>query len=131
MPLIPRQFSLRSLLGLVILICLGLGGWNLLMTYGQYVEAEPTVVGQPIKIRGRFFHFFAGDDSGWYVLEIRSGGLLDFYSDSLADYSGWGRYANETLLDPNYFDEPGEYTMTMTPEGGSPIHGTFIVRPAP
>jgi hypothetical protein len=124
------QFSLRSLLGLVVVICLGLGGWHLLFVYGQYVEAEPAVVGQPVKIHGRFFRLFGGDEYGRYELEIRSGGLLDFYSDSLARSSGWGRYDIETSLDPNYFDEPGEYALTLTPEGGTPISGNFVVRGA-
>jgi hypothetical protein len=55
------QFNLKSLMAVVVLICLGLGGGHLLFVYGQYVEAEPAVVGQPIKIRGKFFHFGGKD----------------------------------------------------------------------
>jgi hypothetical protein len=65
------QFSLKSLMAVVVLICLGLGGWHLLWTKGQYVIAEPAVVGQPIKIHGSFLRFRKDeydDNAGRYDL---------------------------------------------------------------
>lgn len=123
------QFSLKTLMAAVVLICLGLGGWHLFWTYGQWIEAEPAVVGQPIKIRGRFFHFGrANEVGGWrYELDV-------FPSDcgnwgrklGFAQSVGWCLYEIEAKYVP--FRSPGEITMTLTPEGGSAIRGSFVVR---
>jgi len=106
----------------VAVICLGLGGWNFL--FRQYVEADPAVVGQPIKIRGRFFHFFAGKDSGLYVLDAGD----DRWEFGYANRIGWGRHDVETVL-PS-LDGPGEFTVTLRPMSGSPIRGNIVVRAA-
>jgi len=121
------QFRLKSLMAAVVLICLGLGGWHLLWTKGQYVEAEPVVVGQPIKIRGRFFHFCAGEDSGKhdFSVECDSSGR-GMRGATSADNSGWGRYDFE--IDLPSVDVPCEFTITLTPKGHSPIRGSFVVR---
>jgi hypothetical protein len=127
------QYSLRSLMAMVAVICLGLGGWHLLLKYGQYVEAEPAVVGQPIKIRGRFFHVGGANDAGnWrYKLTVyptfASGPSMVAYGNT--KYVGWWSYE---IDDPQFDAEgsPGEFTMTLTPEGGSPIRGTLVVRAA-
>jgi hypothetical protein len=135
MPLIPRrrwfQFSLRSLLGLVVVICLTLGGWHLLMTYGQWVEAEPAVVGQPIKIHGRFFHFFAGEHSGRYELLIArrwNSTMRSWGFETTARQLSWWRYDVEYTLD--LVDKPTDFSLTLVPNGGSPIRGTVVVHPA-
>lgn len=47
------QFSLRALMGMVASFCLLPGSWKLLARYGQYIEATPVVVGEPIPIKGR------------------------------------------------------------------------------
>ena len=133
MPLTPCrrwfQFRLRSLLGLVFVICLGLGGWHLLFVYGQYVEAEPAVVGQPIKVHGRFF----GRDERYYLAASPvdeptfSGRCFGIGWYGEAESVGWWMYEFEGNLSPL---DSGEYTLSLTPEGGSPILGRFVVRGA-
>jgi hypothetical protein len=123
------QFNLKSLMAIVAMICLGLGGWHLLLKYGRYVEAEPALVGQPIKIHGRFLHFFAGADSGQYELIVRSK-KSSFRQSGIADRSGWGRYAIEAEYESRFVDRPEEFTVTLTPKGGTPILGSFVVRGA-
>jgi hypothetical protein len=66
------QFRLKTLMAFVVMICLGLGGWHLLMTYGQYVEVEgPVVVWEPIKVHGRFYHFGREEKGVRYELEAK------------------------------------------------------------
>jgi hypothetical protein len=52
------QFSLRGLLGFSAIICLLLGGWHLLNTYGNYMEVGKLAVGKPIRVKGRFIRVF-------------------------------------------------------------------------
>jgi hypothetical protein len=124
------QFNLKSLMAIVVVICLGLGGWHLLFTYGQYVEAEPAVVGQPIKIRGRFFHF-GGEATRKYnldVFECCSNSQNGHLVRGTAHQIGLGRYELEFEMDP--VNEPTEFTLELRPKGGSPISGNFVVRGA-
>jgi hypothetical protein len=124
------QYSLKSLMAAVVLICLGLGGWHLLFKYGQYVEAESAVVGQPIKIRGRFFHFFASeDDRGYYHFEalIQDGSGACLVKSGYGIDVGWWQFKFETDFK---LKRPGEYALTLTPKGGTPILGRFEVRGA-
>jgi len=116
----------------VVLICLGLGGWHLLLKHGQFVEAEPAVVGQPIKIHGRFFRIFGGDDSGRYYLAAApvddptfSGRCIGIGWYGEAEHVGCWMYEFEGNLSPL---DSGEFKMRLAPEGGSPILGSFVVR---
>jgi len=89
------------------------------------------VVGQPIKVRGRFFHFFAGEHSGRYELLIArqwNSTMRSFGFETTARQLSWWRYDVEYTLDP--VDAPTELTLTLVPNGGSPIHGKILVRPA-
>jgi hypothetical protein len=127
------QFRLRSLMAFVVVICLGLGGWDLLMTYGQYVEAEPAVVGQPIKVHGRFFHLFGRDRPGHYWFEVlKDGRFAGYRQRAYASHVGFGRFDFVTEIDTQNVltHKVGEYTLRLTPRGRSPIHGMLVVRPA-
>jgi len=127
------QFKLKSLMAAVVVICLGLGGWQLLMTSGQYVVAESAVVGEPIEIRARFFQF-GGNRRGWFKFEVLQDGKWAGYRRLEYGHDiGWGRFEFETEIKPPSLitTKPGNYTMTLTPHGGRPIHGKIIVRPAP
>jgi len=125
------QFSLKSLMAAVVVICLGLGGWHLLWTKGQYVEAEPAVVGQPIKIRGRFFRFLELDpEDCWYALNAihkTKSGISSTTKYGHAPHIGYWTFEIEHEYIP---DCAGEVTLRLTPSGGSPIRGSFVVRGA-
>jgi hypothetical protein len=126
------QFSLRSLMAAVVVNCLGLGGWHLLLKYGQYVEAEPAVVGQPIKIRGRFLDFGgqpSDPDDGRYTLTVYpnfdSGQSMVAYRK--AKYVGCWVYETE---DEFVSEDPGDFKLTLKRSRHSPIRGSFVVRAA-
>jgi hypothetical protein len=52
------QFSLRALLGTTAFICILLGGWHLLHTYGNRIEVNDVSVGEPIKVKVRYCRVF-------------------------------------------------------------------------
>lgn len=112
------QFRLRTLLGLVVLVCLVLGGWQLYWTYfGPFVQAEPAAVGQPIKIRGRFFDF-RGLKSTVYTVKISKpmadGRPVICQSGSgFATRRGWWVYDVEIELAP--LRKPGKYDVELHP----------------
>ncbi len=112
---------------MVAVICLGLGGLHLLLKYGQFVEAEPAVVGQPINVRGRFFRLFAEDDKRYYTIDTDR---PEFHMRTYCVAgNSWWWLAIAVELDGR--NNPGEYTLTLTPEGGSTIRGAnFFVRAA-
>lgn len=66
------QFSLRSLLGLAALVCVLLGGWHLLETYGTSVEVVNPRIATPIRIRGTYFWPFGPRECTLYVGYSRS-----------------------------------------------------------
>lgn len=61
------QFSLRGLIGFVAIVCVLLGGWHLLDTYGTHVDAGVTRIGAPIRINGTYFCPFGPRDCGLVV----------------------------------------------------------------
>jgi hypothetical protein len=120
----------------VVLICLGLGGWHLLMTYGQFIEAEPALVGQPIKIRGRYFHFFYASEKcrhSWVKFEVLEDRKSAGYGvRTIGHYIGWGQFEFKTEMSSTsrFTTKSGIYTITLTPRGGRPVLGKLVVRPA-
>ena len=52
------QFGLRGLLGFAVVVCLLLGGWNLLETYGNRLDVEDARVGQPMPVKATYFRLF-------------------------------------------------------------------------
>jgi len=127
------QFSLKSLMAAVAVICLGLGGWHLL--FRQYVEADPAVVGQPIKIHGRFVRFSEEDeDAGWngrydlFFDEVLDSGSHSWVVTGIAEQSFGCRYDVEIEVDPVH--EPTEFTLELMQFTGQSIYGKLVVRPA-
>lgn len=112
------QFRLRTLLALVVLVCLVLGGWQLYWTYfGPYVQAEPVKVGQPIKVRGRFFDF-RGADSTVFTVKLskpRADGRPVIYQSGGGRTlrRGWWVYDVEIELAP--LRKPGDYDVELHP----------------
>jgi len=112
------QFRLRTLLVLIVVICIALGSWHLYWNYfGPYIEAESATVGQPIKIRGRFFDF-RGPLSAVYVVKISQpmadGRPLIYQSGSGRTVrSGWWAYDVEIELHP--VRQAGRYDLELLP----------------
>ncbi len=110
------QFSLRTLLIALVTVCIALGGWHLYFVFfGPYVEAAPTVAGQPIFVRGRFFDFF-GMPSTVYVVQVvklgPNGKPITCQSGSgYVQRSGLWSYNIEVELSP--INKPGEYDLEL------------------
>lgn len=76
------QFSLRGLLGFSALVCLALGGWHWLDTYGSYMEVGDLAVGKPILVKGRVIHLF-GPQRCWIQVSA------NHFPDNGLHHSGW------------------------------------------
>jgi hypothetical protein len=49
------QISLRGLLGLAALVCLLLGGWHWIESYGNHLDIEEVRLGETIRVKARYF----------------------------------------------------------------------------
>lgn len=65
------QFRLRTLLGLLVMVCVVLGGWHIYsVKFGPRVElVGPAEVGKPFTVRGRFIDFL-GFDTEVFVVNV-------------------------------------------------------------
>lgn len=128
------QFRLRTLLIVVVLLCLGLGGWQIYWThFANYVVADPVRVGEPIRVRGQLVDFrgvnttaFAVDAAlpskqatlGWVIYQSGAGRL-----------EKTGRWTSrfELVLPP--VTRPGEYRLQFHPVFYPDITGKLRVLP--
>jgi hypothetical protein len=116
----------------VVVICLGLGGWHLLMKYGRYVEVEgPAVVGQPIKVHGRFFGWedrvYRGTSGYQFHVEPALTGR-EFHEFGQAKRLRGCWYSMERTLEP--VDVPSEILVTLIPDNGHRLRCKVVVRPS-
>ena len=106
------QFSLRTLLGLAAIICLMLGGWHLLETYGNYMDVGDMAVGKPITVKGRVIRVL-GPPKCWIEA---SSSVADEQLEDGSSHAEWIRrswlccYEFEYELYP--IKNPGEWTVT-------------------
>jgi hypothetical protein len=106
------QFSLRALLGMAVVVCLALGGWHLLVRYGQFVEMAPTAANEP-RLRGQFI-FFSLEQHLIYRANVMRGGVHIYRFRGLAEsdlpfvYRFNGRFADDE-------PEQGEYAIEIYP----------------
>jgi hypothetical protein len=106
------QFSLRTLLGLAAVVCLLLGGWHLLETYGSYIEAEPLRVGVPVKLRGRYVCFFGPNKVPITIGYEKNSDEVYGWSAIVGSERSWlCLYNVECELEP--VDEPCEITIYL------------------
>jgi hypothetical protein len=61
------QFSLRGLLGLAALVCLALGTWHWIETYGNRLDVEGARVGVPVRVKARCLWPFGPTECYIYV----------------------------------------------------------------
>lgn len=110
------QFSLKTLLALFGLLCLGLGSWSLYWTYfGPYIEADDVVAGQPIRVRGRFMDLF-GFDEAPFVIDVvgkmaDGSPIIMQEGGGMAKRAGWWAYDVEVKLGPVH--KPGNYDLRL------------------
>ena len=109
------QFSLRWLLGLAAAVCFALGGWHLLVTYGQYVGAPPTNVGKPITVEAQLVRI--GGPRLLRGIELIGDPPLDrlVYNHYVTERS-WGcLYRLKTTIDP--INRAGDYAILLRFQG--------------
>lgn len=127
------QFSLKSLLGLLITVCLGLGGWRL-HRYRQFIEVGPARVAQSVRVKCRFCiddgpviqTFFALAEAP----EV-NGFQYRWDSGAVARRVGPGIYDFEVKL--GHPRTPGVHRLRVWPHVpgglGTPLETTFTVAP--
>lgn len=112
------QFRLRTLLGATVAICLMLGGWHLyIVFFGPYVEAEPSLVGQPLVVRGKFFDFLGLEQEFFTVNIMRPlpDGSRVFHHSQQGSAMRTGLWAYYFELDVSPIKEEGEYEILLVP----------------
>lgn len=112
------QFRLRTLLAAVVALCFALGSWQLYWTYfGPYVEAEPTAVGRPIKVRGRFFDFRGPDSTVYsvYVSKLQPDGRRVVYQSAGGRVSRRGLWAYDVEVELAPIRLAGEFQIELLP----------------
>ena len=111
------QFSLRALLGAAVVVCLLLGGWHLLWTYGQYVEAEPAKLGRSFSVKGRILRPAGPQELAYHFRIERPDGvcLLNLFGEGYIARKGWlGTYRIDTTVELYESDiGPGEYRLSL------------------
>ena len=136
------QFRLRTLLILLVTVCIALGSWHLYFLYfGPYVEAVgPVVVGQPFTVRGRFVDFW-GYESEVYAIQVsrieKGGRVIHQSAGGSANRKGFWWYDVEVELSPVFKD--GEFDVEIHPltkavaarkrnTPGDAVRGKMVVR---
>lgn len=107
------QFRLRTLLFVIVAVCLVLGGWHL--SVRPFVSAGPAVVGKPFMVRGRFVDVL-GFESEVYIVQVSK---LHTNGKPVICQSGSGKterralcaYDVEIELAP--ISAPGEYDVEI------------------
>ncbi|HEV3342890.1 MAG TPA: hypothetical protein VG125_21130 [Pirellulales bacterium] len=94
------QFSLRGLLGLAAFVCLALGCWHLLETYGTSLKVESPRVGELFRVKATNFRPFGPPHCALEIVFEELGGTLGRTRSKLAERS-WGCfYATEIDFEP-------------------------------
>lgn len=112
------QYRLRTLLALVVLLCVLLGSWQLYWTYfGPYVAAEPAMVGQPINVRGRFFDFRGPETTAFTVKLSRpmADGRPVIHQSGGGYVKRRGLWAYDVEIELRPIGKPGEYDVELLP----------------
>ena len=123
------QFSLRTLMILVVLLCVALGTWQVYLRYfTSFVELATTPVGQAIQVRGRFVRF-GGSPSTAIAVYVRPIGksVIAQSGSSLVQKTGWGTYEFDIKLSP--IQRPGEYDVTVSNLKETAALGTLTIVP--
>lgn len=128
------QFRLRSLLVLVVLLCLGLGGWQIYWThFANYVIAGPVRVGEPIKVRGQFVDW-SGTTTSFCVVDAtqphraaQSGRIIAQEGPGRPQKTGRWTFQVEMELGP--LRKAGNYRLELKTQGRPTVYGKLVVLP--
>lgn len=128
------QFRLRTLLILVVLFCLGLGGWQIYSThFASYLLAEPVRVGESICIRGRLLDI-KGESSIIGTAKVslpdaraKKGWII--YQSGSARLEKAGRWTYDIECDLQGVPKGGEYRLELSVKGRPRVFRTLTVLP--
>lgn len=113
------QFRLRTLLGLLVTVCLVLGGWHLYsVKFGPRVAlVGHAEVGEPFTVRGRFVDFLGFETEVFVVnvskLNAKGQRVIHQSSGDRATRRGLWNYAFEVEL--GRVTEAGDYDIEVWP----------------
>ena len=129
------QFRLRTLLILVILLCLGLGGWQIYAThFASYIVAEPVRVGEPIRVRGRLLDFRGASTTAFVVYATQPHSRAPHGYVICQSGSGRlkkaGRWTSEFEIDLRNNLKAGAYRLQFHPVNHPPVFGKLVVLPS-
>ena len=115
-PMRHPQFSLKQLLFALTLGCVALGTWSLYSS-ARYVTADHVVVGQPIRVRGRFLDLHGVEWETCYLRIERQNGAISgecVQSRGIQVRRTWpGIYHVDADLPP--IKKPGKYRLVIWP----------------
>lgn len=113
------QFRLRTLLGLLMMVCIVLGAWHLYsVKFGPRVEPVGLAeVGKPFAVRGRFVDFLGFDTEVFVVnvsrLNAKSQRVIHQSTGNRATRHGLWNYDFEVELGP--VATAGDYDIELWP----------------
>lgn len=122
------QFSLRTLLCLTVVVCVGLGArhrWQ----QAAYVECEPAGPHEPVRATGLFTRMAGVQHEIYWLtvaLEKPSASFYWTFDKGAAPREWIGIYRFETMIGP--FHEPGDYTVKLFTEDGVRFSGTMTIK---
>ncbi|HWB14464.1 MAG TPA: hypothetical protein VG826_34885 [Pirellulales bacterium] len=117
------QFSLKTLLGLALVVCLVLGGWPMLKMAACHLEVADAVVGRPVAIRARFVRLSEPGCFCYFTVR-RKQSYAEWKSTGMfSPYDGWdfagktsesmtsSDFVFRTFVWNTQFDKPGDYSV--------------------
>lgn len=127
------QFSLKTLLGGMLLLCVALGLRYFHRThFASYVVATTTTSGQSVRLQGQFFLPNAADSTVyWITIRGAKPGIGGFRMTSIegrVERSGLGTY-RFTTEPPCKWTLAGTYDLLLQPLDGEPIRGIAEISP--
>ena len=128
------QFSLKTLLAATAFVSACFGGWQIYRAhFAEFVKAETSLVGQPIRLSGRFSLKGAPDSTRFHIGVTRAGGkTLKGARKYEAERGRFGSYQfaeQATFLNQPRWTEPGEFDLYVLLPDGHYVAGRVSVKP--
>lgn len=128
------QFSLNTLIVATAFASVCLGGWHIYRAhFAEFIKAETSVVGQPIRLSGRFSLKGAPDSTRFHIGVTPAGAKT--IKESIKYHTERGRFGSyqftepATYLNQSRWTEPGEFDLYVLLPDGRYVAGRVSVKP--